>query len=164
MEDGSIDNYEVMEEELDYMSLLEQEIVGEWTNVSLKVWVKTYNNSDTSFIVDISEENWEMKMNVKPIVTTINADGTYESEFRNSFDSLIYKPNGTWLLDGDTLIMEDHQATYKYQIFLDGDRAEFNTVLDWDNDGWQMMNTQAFKRRIGDEYFLGFNFPINITS
>ena len=97
------------EEEFDYLSQLEKDIVGEWFNVSMKVWVKTYNNSDTSFIVDINEENWEVKMNIKPIVTIIYADGTYISEFRNSFDSLIYKPVGTWMIDGDTLIMEDHQ-------------------------------------------------------
>lgn len=121
--------------EEDYVSSLEQAIIGEWTNVSMRVWVKTYNNSDTSFIVDITEDNWDLKMNIKPIVTTIHEDGTYTSEFRTSFDSLIYQPKGTWLLDGDTLIMEDHQATYKYQIFLDGDRAEFNSLVDWDNDG-----------------------------
>ena len=62
--------------------------------------------------------------------------------FRNSFDSLIYKPEGTWLLDGDTLIMEDHQDTYKYQIFIDGDLAEFNSNVDWDKDG-----------KADDEYF-----------
>lgn len=124
-----------IQEQFDYVSQLEQDIIGEWTNVSMRVWVRTYNNSDTSFIVDITEENWEMKMNVKPIVTTIYDDGTYISEFRNSFDSLIYKPEGTWLIDGDTLIMEDHQDIYKYQIFIDGDRAEFNSHVDWDKDG-----------------------------
>ncbi|MCG8309545.1 MAG: hypothetical protein MI975_19270 [Cytophagales bacterium] len=122
-------------EQYDYMSQLEREIIGEWTNVSMRVWVKTFNNSDTSFIVDISEENWEMKMNVKPIITAIYEDGTYVSEFRNSFDSLVYRPEGTWLIDGDTLIMQDHQAIYKYQIFIDGDRAEFNSLVDWDKDG-----------------------------
>ena len=123
-------------EDFDYMSALEQEIVGEWTNASMRIWVKTYNNSDTSFIVDITEENWELKMNIKPIVTTIHEDGTYMSEYRNSFDSLIYdNPRGTWLIDGDTLIMEDGKATYKYQIFIDGDRAEFNSLIDWDGDG-----------------------------
>lgn len=133
--DSLVEETPEQEEPFDYVSHLEQEIVGEWTNVSMKIWVNTYNNSDTSFIVDISEENWELKMNVKPIVTTIHDDGTYISEFRNSFDSLIYKPEGTWLIDGDTLIMQDHQATYRYQIFLDGDRAEFNSLVDWDNDG-----------------------------
>ena len=136
-----------VDDAFDYVSELEQQIVGEWTNVSMKVWVKTYNNSDTSFIVDISEENWEMKMNVKPIVTTIYENGTYMSEFRNSFDSLIYKPEGTWLTDGDTLIMQDHQATYKYQIFLDGDRAEFNSLIDWDNDGLADDEYQGVQRK-----------------
>lgn len=137
-----LDDAPTMDQSFDYVSQLEQEIVGEWTNVSMRVWVKTYNNSDTSFIVDISEDNWEMKMNVKPIVTTISSDGTYISEFRNSFDSLIYKPEGTWLIDGDTLIMQDHQDSYKYQIFIDGDRAEFKSLVDWDKDG-----------KADDEYF-----------
>lgn len=123
------------EDSFDYMSQLEQEIIGVWSNASMRVHVNSFNNSDTSFIVDITEETWEMKMNIQPIITTINEDGTYMSEFRNSFDSLIYKPEGTWLIDGDTLIMQDHQATYKYQIFLDGDRAEFHSLVDWDNDG-----------------------------
>jgi len=131
-----------IDEGFDYLSQLEQDILGEWTNVSMRVWVRTYNNSDTSFIVDISEENWELKMNIKPIITTIYEDGTYTSEFRNSFDSLIYMPEGTWLIDGDTLIMEDQQDVYKYQIFIDGDLAEFKSKVDWDRDG-----------KADDEYF-----------
>lgn len=130
------------EEALDYMTQLEQDLIGEWVNNSLRVWVKTYNKSDTSFIVDITEETWEMKMNIQPIITNIYADGTYESEFRNSFDSLIYKPKGTWMLDGDSLIMEDHQSVYRYQIFIDGDLAEFKSIVDWDKDG-----------DVDDEYF-----------
>ncbi len=122
-------------QDFDYLSELEKEIVGQWTNVSMKVWVRTYNKSDTSFIVDIREDAWDTKMNIRPIVTTIRADGTYVSEFRNSFDSLIYRPEGTWLMDGDTLIMQDHQSVYKYKVFIDGDRAEFRSVVDWDRDG-----------------------------
>ena len=136
-----------VDNDANYVSELEQAIVGEWVNVSMRVWVKSYNNSDTSFIVDISEENWEMKMNIKPIVTTIYPNGTYISEFRNSFDSLIYMPEGMWLTDGDTLIMQDHQATYKYQIFLDGNRAEFNSLIDWDNDGLADDEYQGVQRK-----------------
>ena len=136
-----------VDNDANYVSELEQAIVGEWVNVSMRVWVKSYNNSDTSFIVDISEENWEMKMNIKPIVTTIYPNGTYISEFRNSFDSLIYMPEGTWLTDGDTLLMQDHQATYKYQIFLDGNRAEFNSLIDWDNDGLADDEYQGVQRK-----------------
>ena len=118
-----------------YLSQLEQDLIGVWVNESMRVWVRSYNHSDTSFIVDINEDNWDLKMTIKPITTSIYANGTYISEFRNSFDSLIYKPEGSWLLDGDTLIMEDRQATYKYKVFIDGDRAEFKTILDWDGDG-----------------------------
>jgi len=135
---GMTNNEEVYiapNEEFDYVTQLEIDIVGEWINNSMKVRVNTFNNSDTSFIVDINEETWEMKMNIKPIVTTIREDGTYISEFRNSFDSLIYRPEGSWLIDGDTLIMEDHQEVYKYQVFIDGGRAEFKNMIDWDNDG-----------------------------
>jgi len=133
--DTVVINEQVPEEVYDYISQLENEFIGEWANVSMRVVVRTYNNSDTSFIVDINEDNWELKMNIKPIVTTIFDDGTYISEFRNSFDSLIYKPKGTWLIDGDSLIMRDNQAVYKYQIFIDGNRAEFKSLVDWDKDG-----------------------------
>lgn len=123
------------EEAFDYAMYLEEEITGVWINNSMIVQVNSFNNSDTSFIVDINEETWDMKMNIKPIVTIIREDGTYSSEFRTSFDSLIYRPEGTWMIDGDTLIMQDHQKVYKYQIFVDGDRAEFKNLIDWDNDG-----------------------------
>ena len=48
----------------------------------------------------------------------------------------------SWIIDGDSLIMEDHQAVYHYQIFIDGDIAEFNSIIDWDGDG-----------EMDDEYF-----------
>lgn len=118
-----------------YVSQLEQDLVGVWVNESMRVWVRSYNHSDTSFIVDINEENWDLKMTIKPITTTIYADGTYISEFRNSFDSLMYRPEGRWFLDGDSLMMQDRQASYKYQVFVDGNRAEFKSILDWDDDG-----------------------------
>lgn len=135
---STIENKDLTQEavvELDYLTQLEQELIGVWVNSSMKVWVNSYNNSDTSFFVDIDEDTWEMKMSIKPIVTTIRDDGTYSSEFRNSLDAVTYKPEGTWMLDGDSLIMEDHQAIYKYQVFIDGDVAEFKSLIDWDHDG-----------------------------
>ncbi len=125
----------VIDEEFDYLILLEEEIVGVWENSSMRVWVNTYNNSDTSFFVDINEDSWELKLSIMPIVTTIRDDGTYTSEFRNTLDQVIYTPEGTWMVDGDSLIMEDHQAVYRYQIFIDGDIAEFKSMIDWDQDG-----------------------------
>lgn len=124
-----------LESSIEYLSELEEAIVGKWENVSMIVKVHSFENSDTSFIVHITEDNWETKMNIKPIVTTIHPDGRYRSEYRNSFDSLIYAPIGTWMIDGDTLIMEDHQDIYKYQIFVNDDEAEFRNMVDWDKDG-----------------------------
>jgi hypothetical protein len=137
-DNSAVENNDVAYEavvESDYLSQLEQELIGVWVNSSMKVWVNGYNNSDTSFIVDINEDTWDMKMNVQPIITTIRNDGTYSSEIRNSLDQVTYTPEGTWMLDGDSLIMEDQRAVYKYQIFIDGDIAEFNSLLDWDQDG-----------------------------
>ena len=133
-----------------YLSQLEQDLVGIWVNESMRVWVHSYNHSDTSFIVDINEENWDLKMTIKPITTSIYPDGSYISEFRNSFDSLIYSPEGSWLLDGDSLIMEDRQATYKYQVFVDANRAEFKSILDWDNDGIADDEYFGVQRKIGE--------------
>jgi hypothetical protein len=133
---------EIEDEFTSFLSEMEQNFIGEWRTESMRIWVRTYNKTDTSFIVDINDDNWDLKMTIEPITTTVFEDGTYISEFRNSFDSIIYKPEGTWMIDGDSLFMEDHQAQYKYQIFIDGDRAEFKSVVDWDGDG-----------DIDDEYF-----------
>jgi hypothetical protein len=46
------------------------------------------------------------------------------------------------MIDGDSLLMIDHQATYRYQVFVEGDVAEFRSIVDWDNDG-----------KVDDEYF-----------
>ncbi len=121
--------------ETNYMDDLEKSIIGEWTNVSMRVFVHTFNNTDTSFMVDVTEDNWNQKMNIRPITTVIKADGTYFTEYRNSFDSLIYNPSGIWYMDGDTLIMKDRSNYYKYQVFVDGNRAEFRNMVDWDYDG-----------------------------
>lgn len=137
--------------EYNYTAELERAIIGKWANVSMRVFVNTYNNSDTSFMIDINEDNWDMKMNIKPIETTIRADGTYSSEFRNSFDSLMYRPGGSWLIDGDTLIMQDKNAVYKYQIFIDGDIAEFRSLLDWDQDGRADDRYFGVQQRIPDD-------------
>ena len=118
-----------------YMDELEKSIVGTWTNVSMRVAVHTFNNTDTSFMVDITEDNWNQKMNIQPITTVIKADGTYHTQYRNSFDSLIFNPTGQWFIDGDTLVMKDRGTTYKYQVFVDGNRAEFRNMIDWDYDG-----------------------------
>ncbi len=129
------DDYDAYEE-YDYISELENELIGTWVNSSIRVDVYSFQNSDTSFIVDISEDAWDMKMTIRPIVTKILADGTYISEQRNFFDSLLNISRGSWMLDGDSLIMEDSKKNvYKYQIFIDGDRAEFRGMTDYDNDG-----------------------------
>jgi hypothetical protein len=78
----AIQEGELLEEEFtDYISALEQNFIGEWINGSMRVWVRSYNQSDTSFMVDINEDNYDLKMTVKPIATTVHAVGTSISAF-----------------------------------------------------------------------------------
>jgi hypothetical protein len=141
-----------MEEEYEFMDQLEQQIVGEWENTAMRVKVWSYQNSDTSFIVDINEDTWDQKMNIKPIKTKIFSNGTYISEFRNSFDSLMYRPVGEWYMDGDSLIMTDRRGTYQYKVFVDGATAEFRSMVDWDGDGKSDDEYFGTQRKIDDTF------------
>src|SRR5688572_19611781 len=118
---------------------LSQRLVGEWRNVSLRLDMQTYKNTEDSKVFEVSEEEWEAKMRIRPIRTFFRSDGTYNSEHIDLKDSLVYNPAGKWQVVGDTLVMTDTfpkvGASYKYQLVIKGDLAEFSGVEDSDGDG-----------------------------
>lgn len=118
---------------------LSERLLGEWRNSSLKIEMKTYKNKDTSFTFEVNENNWEAKMNIKPIRTIFRANRTYNSEHYALNDSLIYNPAGKWLILGDTLHMWDTfpniDHTYKYKVNFKDDLVKFTGIEDCDGDG-----------------------------
>lgn len=120
-------------------SELSEQLIGEWHNTSLKIIMNTYKNSDSTVVLEVSEQNWEEKMNIKPIKTFFRADNSYNSEHYSLKDSLIYNPSGKWEIKGDTLNMWDtfpnKGLRYKYKLTITNNKAEFSGIEDCDNDG-----------------------------
>ena len=118
---------------------LEKKLIGEWRNVSLKLTMNTFSNKDSTKVFEVNEEDWERKMNIRPIKTIYFADGTYISEHRNLRDSIIYSPAGRWVILGDTVIMRDTfpelGLSYRYKININKDLVEFTGIEDCDRDG-----------------------------
>ncbi len=117
---------------------LESKLVGRWVNVSLHVTVNTYRNTDSTLVMDFTEEDLQTRFPTKPAVTTLNEDGTYFTEYRAQSDSLLARPTGEWSVKDDTLTFRQltpNEFLYLYHIRLVGDRMELRTMTDYDNDG-----------------------------
>ncbi|MGF1635560.1 MAG: hypothetical protein ACFCUU_00705 [Cyclobacteriaceae bacterium] len=114
---------------------MEELFIGTWRSTTVKVWVNTFENTDTSFIVYITEDTWMDMMNIEPIETTIFADGTYKSAYRDNLGRDIYQMKGVWMLNGDSLIMKDNFDEYRYKVFVDEQRLEMESMVDYDDDG-----------------------------
>ncbi|HEY5747949.1 MAG TPA: hypothetical protein VIU12_17890 [Chryseolinea sp.] len=117
-------------------STLAADLVGEWRNVYLNVTMPTVGNSDSTMTTVCDSSNWEAMLHIKPIHTFFNTDGTYRSEYYTLSDSLFRKSAGTWHVSNDTLIMsESDGVTYKLHTTIKNNLAEFEGMLDFDEDG-----------------------------
>ena len=114
---------------------LQEALPGEWRNLSMTVNMKSVNNSGQDSISAVPEGEWETILNIKPIRTIFSQDGTFQSEYRNLSDSVIFVSAGTWTVTGDTLSMTESGSTNHYFIRIANGKAEFTGYIDWDGDG-----------------------------
>lgn len=114
---------------------LKEILPGVWESVSIKVTMNTADNSDTSRLFEVPEENWERMLGIKPIRTFYEVDNKYRTEYRNR-DSITNLKRGMWNVFGDTLMLIEPDVTYQYTVKIqDSGLAEFRSILDWDGDG-----------------------------
>lgn len=111
-------------------------LIGEWRNVYVKVIM--HNKAKPAVTMEADSTNWEARLGIKPIRTHFMEDGTYYSEYRNTKDSLVRRPAGTWSLNGDSLTMAQvtpDKSTLKVQVKINGDHATFHGMIDFDGEG-----------------------------
>lgn len=119
------------------------QLTGVWFNTYMKVDMYSYRGSDSLKSMEVTEKNWEEKLQIRPIETHFNENGTYNSIHRNLKDSIVYNPAGYWSVKGDSLFMRDTfpqvgpRYHYKFAISSEGKttQAEFWGVEDFDQDG-----------------------------
>lgn len=116
----------------------EQQLIGEWSNLSIKVDVNSKNNGDTNEVFEADRPQWEEKLKIKPIRSFFRVDSTWNSAHYNLKDSLVYDPSGKWWLSDNKLTMlqlSPSPDTTIYTFSIKSDTATFEALVDWDMDG-----------------------------
>lgn len=109
---------------------------GVWQAVSLKVTTNgTSEIPDSMSVFEISEQQWEKLLSVKPVLTYFYPDSTYKQEFRNINGEVYDTIKGLWNIVDERLLLLTPEAIYRYNVSLKSGMSEYNTVLDWDGDG-----------------------------
>ena len=130
---------------------LQETLPGTWEVIALKVQINSFMNTDSSYVFEVKEENWEEKLGVRPKRTVYSLDNRYRAEFRNLSDELVNLQRGVWNVFSDTLMMIEADATYQYRVTLRQGLADFTTMVDWDGDGIEDDNYLETHRYVGKD-------------
>ena len=115
---------------------LKSALPGTWESVSINVIVNSVNNTDSSYVFDVPEKLWTQKLGIRPIKTYYKEENNnYFSEYYDLKDSLINTTRGKWYVFGDSLTLVTPEATYEYEVSVNGGLGNFRSLMDWDGDG-----------------------------
>jgi len=115
---------------------LDKTLPGTWELINITVKVNSFENTDSSYVEEIKEEQWEKTFFVKPVRTYYEMDNKYRRAHLNLEDDLMSESRGMWNTFNDTLMMIEPDATYQYVISKQPNGLlKFSTLLDWDSDG-----------------------------
>ncbi|MCB9300554.1 MAG: hypothetical protein H6566_07890 [Lewinellaceae bacterium] len=114
---------------------LAEALPGAWESILVRVAVNTAENTDSSYVFEIREEEWLERTGMRPIKAYFQPDNQYRQVFTAGNDTIISVARGMWNTFSDTLLMVEPKATYQYIVTIDKGLAEFRTLLDWDGDG-----------------------------
>lgn len=116
---------------------LKEAMPGIWETISFKVTINSVAGiKDSTAIFEVTEEEWEKRLGIKPIRTYYELDNKFRSTYRAyGTDSIINETKGLWNVFGDTLMLIEPQVTYTYSVELrDNGTGVFRSFLDWDGD------------------------------
>lgn len=117
----------------------QNDLIGSWQNTLLDVKMKSFNGiegKDSSVLVN--KQNWEQKLQMKPIQTIYSTDSTWQSDYTCLEDKLISSVSGKWWIKGDTLWMHTLKPKDElnfYVFTVRENKVTFKTTVDWDSDG-----------------------------
>lgn len=132
-------------------SEMEKSLIGRWENIGLHVTIHTYQNTDSTVILDFTESDLRTRFPLKPMITVLNDNGTYYLEYRTKSDSLVARPSGEWSIEHDSIVFHQYipnDYTFAYHVTMMPDKAEFRGLLDYDADGKADDEMIALSRKI----------------
>ncbi len=116
---------------------LKEVIPGIWETISVRVVMNSVGgDEDSTSVFEVSEEQWEKTLGIKPIRTYYERDNKFRSVYRAyGNDSIVNVTRGIWNTFGDTLMLIEPEVTYIYDVEIrPNGTGIFRSMLDWDGD------------------------------
>jgi hypothetical protein len=134
---------------------MQQQLLGEWYNVTLKVDFNAVDTADVTVPdMNVDSATWESTLQIKPILTTFRADSSWTSVYKNLNDSVVRVASGVWWTVGDTLIfrtmLPEPAADERFFARVAGDSVVFDGLIDFDQDGALDDHYLGVQRRVAD--------------
>ena len=127
---------------------LEEIIPGTWEAVSLNVKVNTAEGKDTSYVFDVTENEWMRKIG-QSIKTAYQLEqNNFHRTYYDRDGNKVYEDRGKWYVFGDSLMMVTPEATYNYIVSINGVKATFFSMVDWDIDGSEDDEYTGVQRKV----------------
>ena len=96
----------------------------------------SFENKDSSYVLNIQEEEWDKVYFVQPVKTYYELDNKYRRTYFNVNGEVVSEDRGMWNTFNDTLMMIEPNVTYQYIISQQpSGLLQFSAILDWDSDG-----------------------------
>ncbi len=123
---------------------------GTWDAVSLKVQVNSANGTDSSYVFDVPERDWLRKIG-QPIKTFYQLEqNNYKRSYYDQKGNKLDEDRGKWYVFGDSLMLVTPDATYNYTVKIEGMKASFFSMIDWDGDGVEDDEYTGVHRKISN--------------
>jgi hypothetical protein len=123
------------EQEENPQKTLKEQLTGKWKNLSMTVQMNTFRNTDTTAYFVVKEDQWVDEMGIKPIITTLNDNGSYTSEYFNMNGEKFREASGNWFVVEDSMVFIEKGLRTAYQALVNDTIARFRATIDWDRDG-----------------------------
>ncbi len=122
---------------------------GTWEKIQLTVDINSFDNQDTSFTVELREEDWARTTQSLPTRTYFMVDNKYRQEFRALSGDTLFVSRGMWNIFGDTLHLIEPDTSYQFLLDVNESRnLELRRLIDWDGDGQEDDDYLEVHRRI----------------
>src|SRR5687767_13423356 len=82
----------------------EANMAGDWDNMYIKIETASKNNTDSSEVLEVGGTDWQTKLKMNRIRTSLRKDSTWNSAHYDLKDSIVYDPSGKWWVVGDSLV------------------------------------------------------------
>lgn len=115
----------------------EKSLTGEWEVATFKVEIHSAYNGDSSFVLEVANGEWPLKMQQQPERIRFLLNNRFSSENITLDEELAFQRRGMWDLQNDTLLrLIEPKGTDDYRLFwLDPDAITLYSRLDHDGDG-----------------------------